>query len=430
MNKKRIILIGAGLRGKTYTDKMYANGACFEVVAVAEPIENRRAYIQEKHGIPAEFCTQSWEPLLDRPKFADAVVIATMDRDHFAPTMAAIEQGYDILLEKPIAPTPEECMRITARAKEKGVRILVCHVLRFTPFFRLLKHCIDEGMIGEIVSVQHAEHVGNLHQSHSFVRGNWANSARSSCMILQKTCHDLDILQWLIGKPCRRIQSFGSLSYFTEENKPKGSPLRCIDGCPEGDTCPYNAVKLYLLDTKNAWFRTSATQQVAPTDADVERALRETNYGKCVFSCDNDVVDHQVVNMEFAGGVTVSMTMEAFHKGGRSTTIMGTKGEIRANMGEDHITVYRFADRKSEQIRIEDAVLNQNITGGHGGGDDGIISAFYELLSGNEQDTSLCDVQTSCQNHMLSFAAEESRLTGRVIDMEAFLRDPALRTEN
>ena len=306
MDKKRIILIGAGLRGKTYTDYMKKAEGRFEVVAVAEPVEDRRENARIKHGIPQDMCFASWEPLLAMPKFADAAVIATMDRDHCAPTMAAIEKGYDVLLEKPIAPTPGECIRIAERAEEKGVKVLVCHVLRYTPFFRLLKKLIKDGTVGDVVSIQHAENVGNIHQSHSFVRGNWRNSEESSCMILQKCCHDLDILQWLIGKSCERIQSFGSLSYFTAANKPEGAPLRCIDGCPHADSCVYNAVKLYLDDKNNGWFRCSATKRVHPTDADVERALRETDYGKCVFQCPNDVVDHQVINMEFEGGVTVT----------------------------------------------------------------------------------------------------------------------------
>ena len=428
MEKKRIILIGAGLRGKTYTDMMADADGRYEVVAVAEPIENRREYIRQKHNIPPEMCFSTWEPLLAMPKFADAAVISTMDRDHYAPTMAAIDKGYDILLEKPIAPTPEECVRITEHANRKGIKVLICHVLRYTPFFRLLKKCIDDGVIGDVMSIQHAENVGNRHQSHSFVRGNWRNSEESSCMILQKCCHDLDILQWLIGKPCRRIQSFGSLSYFTAANKPEGAPLRCIDGCPYGETCYYNAVKIYLDDKKNNWFRTSATKCVYPTDADVERALRETDYGKCVFQCPNNVVDHQVVNMEFEGGVTVNFSMNAFNKGGRALTIMGTKGEIRANMKEDHITIYDFATRELREIKIADAILNESITGGHGGGDGGIVYAFYDLLTGDLSSKSICSVSVACDNHMLAFAAEESRLTGKVIDVPEYMAQVRARS--
>ena len=422
MEKKKIILIGAGMRGKTYTDMAFAMKEQFEVVAVAEPIENRRRYIQEKHGISDEMCFTSWEPLMAMPKFADAVIVATMDRLHFAPTMAAVEKGYDVLLEKPIAPTPEECVKIADFANEKGVNVLVCHVLRYTPFFRMLKNCIDEGMIGEVVSIQHAEHVGNVHQSHSFVRGNWRNSEESSCMILQKSCHDLDILQWLIGKDCQRIQSFGSLTHFVRENAPEDSPERCIDGCPHADTCYYNAIKLYLDDKENRWFRTTSTHKVNPTDADVEEMLRTTDYGKCVYKCNNNVVDHQVVNMEFEDGITVSFTMEAFNKGSRNTVIMGTKGEIRANMEDDFITLYDFGTCQFREIKISDAILDQSINGGHGGGDNGILGAFYNLLCGRETGKSVCNVSVACKNHMLAFAAEESRNQGTVIDLKEFLQ--------
>ena len=220
--KKKVIVIGAGARGKCYTDIMKNSfGDFFEVVAVAEPIDDRRNYVKEKHGISEENCYPSWEELLARPKFADVVIIATMDREHYAPAMAAIERGYDLLLEKPVAPTPKECREIQRAAEEKGVFVLVCHVLRFTNFFIALKNIIDSGEIGDVVNIQHTEGVGNVHQSHSFVRGNWGNSERASFMLLQKSCHDLDILQWLIGKDCLRVQSFGHRSYFTADNAPE-----------------------------------------------------------------------------------------------------------------------------------------------------------------------------------------------------------------
>lgn len=422
MEKKKLILIGAGMRGISYTNTVLKMDGKFEVVAIAEPIDDRRLTLQKRHKVPDEMCFTSWEPLMAMPRFADAVIVATMDRLHFAPTMSAIEKGYDVLLEKPIAPTPEECIQIADFANERGVNVLVCHVLRYTPFFRLLKRCIDDGMIGDVVSVQHAEHVGNVHQSHSFVRGNWRNSEESSCMILQKSCHDLDILQWLIGKSCKRIQSFGSLTHFVRKNAPADAPERCTDGCPHADTCYYNAMKLYLDDKKNGWFRTTSTKKVTPTDEDVLQALRTTDYGKCVYKCENNVVDHQVVNMEFEDGITVSFTMEAFNKGSRNTIIMGTKGELRANMGEDHITLYDFATREFREIKIADAFLDESINGGHGGGDPKILDAFYDLICGHETGKSVCNVSVACENHMLAFAAEKSRLTGQVINVEEFIQ--------
>ena len=239
----KVILIGAGGRGITYTDLMTDDR--FDVVAVAEPVDERREYIKNKHNIPEELCFSDWKPLLEKEKFADVAIIATMDRDHLEPTMAAIENGYHLLLEKPVSPSLDECVKIANYAKEKGVHIMVCHVLRFSPFFRCIKDMINDGILGDVISIHHAEHVGNVHQSHSFVRGNWGNSERSSFMLLQKSCHDMDILQWLMDSPCKSVQSFGSLTHFTAENAPEGSPDYCIEGCPHGDTCPYNAIKLY-----------------------------------------------------------------------------------------------------------------------------------------------------------------------------------------
>ena len=247
MRKLKVILIGAGGRGKCYTNVMHEMPDKYEVVAVAEPNDERRNYMKEKHGIPQDKCFTDWKPLLALGKIADVALIATMDRDHFAPAMSAIELKYDMLLEKPITPTPEECQQLTDAASRNGVKVVICTVLRYTDVFIKLKELIDSGRIGKVMSVNHEECVGNVHQSHSFVRGNWGNETKSSSMLVQKSCHDMDILQWLIGKKCKKVQSFGKLSYFTEKNAPEGAPDYCIHGCSAADTCHYNAVKIYLI---------------------------------------------------------------------------------------------------------------------------------------------------------------------------------------
>ncbi|MBQ7840378.1 MAG: Gfo/Idh/MocA family oxidoreductase [Lachnospiraceae bacterium] len=412
------ILIGAGNRGMGYTDIMSQLGEKYRVVAVAEPIDSRCNYIKEKHHLPDNMCFTDYKPLLALGKIADFAIISTMDQLHFEPAMMAISLKYDLLLEKPVSNDPEECLKIALHAEEMGVNVLVCHVLRYSSLFITLKKLILDGAIGDIVSINHEECVGNVHQSHSFVRGNWGNSGRSSCMLLQKSCHDMDILQWLIGKKCKKVQSFGSLTYFKRENAPEGSPERCIDGCPVAGTCPYNAVKLYLDDKKNDWFRSTCARQVDPTDEQVEHALRTTQYGKCVFKCDNDVVDHQTVNMLFEGDVTVTFTMNAFNKGGRFIHIMGTKGEIRAAIdGKTPITIFDFESRK---IREQELITSDGINGGHGGGDYGIISTLYDYLCGTYDGFSVSGIKTSVDNHLIVFAAEESRATDRVIDLEEF----------
>ena len=421
MEKLTAVLIGAGNRGTTYTDKMYELPEMFKVVGVAEPVESRRNYIRDKHGIDEAMCFDDFKPLFAQGKVADFAIISTMDQLHFEPAMMAIKLGYNILLEKPVSPNPAECKIIAEEAEKYGVKILVCHVLRYTPFFNTLKDIIDSGKIGDVVSINHEECVGNVHMSHSFVRGNWGNSDRSSCMLLQKSCHDMDILQWLLGKKCKKVQSFGSLTHFTAKNAPEGAPEYCIEGCPHADTCYYNAVKLYLDDKENDWFRTTCTKQTEPTDEMVEEAIRTTQYGKCVYKCDNNVVDHQTVNLLFDDDITVTFTMNPFNLGGRFIHIMGTKGELRAALDDNDtpIEIFDFDTRKTTEIPMSGL---DGIAGGHGGGDEGIVRTLYDYFRGTYDGKSACDISVSCANHLIVFAAEEARANGTVVDFEEFVK--------
>ena len=417
--KKKLILIGGGNRGNSYT-KIGKELEKFELVAIAEPLKQRREYIAKLHGIPEEMCFESWEPLLALGKIADAAIVSTMDRDHFAPAMAAIEVGYNLLLEKPVAPTLEECRAIEKAATEKGVYVLVCHVLRYNKFFRALKKLIDDGRIGKIINIEHTECVGDMHYSHSFVRGKWHNAEESAFMLLAKSCHDIDIIQWLIGKECKRAQSFGALTYFKRENAPEGSTDRCYDGCPYIDTCPYSAKTIYVerKDLGN-WLRSSVTRCHEMTDDEtVIEALANTQYGKCVFKCDNNnVVDHQTVNMEFEDDVTATFTMSAFNLGGRRIRIMGTKGTLEANAWDKEITLENLLTQKKEKINVNDMVLGDSILSGHGGGDSGIMSSLYDLLCTEVSYDELSNISISVKNHTTVFAAEKSRLEGRVVEL-------------
>ena len=248
MRKIQAVVLGYGNRGASYSDYSVKYPDELEIVAVADPIENRREYAAHLHGISQDKVYSDWREIAKQPKMADFAIIATQDHMHLEPALAMIEKGYDLLLEKPMATTPAECKQITEAAEKKGVRVIVCHVLRFTSFWTTLKSIIDSGAIGKVMSITHMENVGNRHQSHSFVRGNWRKTSEATPMILAKCCHDTDLIQWLIGKPCKKVQSFGSLTYFTKENKPTGAPARCTDGCPHADTCFYNAIKLYAVE--------------------------------------------------------------------------------------------------------------------------------------------------------------------------------------
>ena len=420
METVKLILIGAGDRGTTYANLGATSCPEMEIVAVADPDPVRRNYIRDKFNLPQEACFEYGEDLLKLPKMADAAIIATQDQMHYHLAMQAIEQGYHLLLEKPAAPTPKQCLDIAEAAERQNVKVVVCHVLRYTPFFRLLKQIIDEGRLGRVINLVHVECVGNVHQSHSYVRGNWRRAEDSTPMILAKCCHDLDIIQWLLDEDCTRLHSFGSLSYFRRENMPEGAPEFCYQGCPAEAECPYSALKIYR-QRKFPPFVGTATRKHNPTDEDIEKAITETNYGRCVFQCDNDVVDHQVVNLEYESGATVSFTMSAFTKGGRKVRIMGTKGELYAEMSWDHVNVFDFATRKMEEIKIADAIRDEEISGGHGGGDRGIIRSFCRMLTGTYEGNSISDISVSIKNHLTAFAAEASRVENRIVNMEDYI---------
>lgn len=418
MNKIRVVLIGAGNRGRIYTNHM--KDMNFEVVAVADPIESRRDYIKKTHNLREDMCFKNWDELFDKPKFADVAVIATSDSMHYAPAMKAIELGYNILLEKPVAPTPDECADIANSAKKKGVKILVCHVLRYAPFFTTIKQFITDGKLGKVISIHHSECVGNVHHSHSYVRGNWGNTQRSSNMLLAKSCHDIDIIQWLMDSKCTKVHSFGSLSYFKKENAPEGAPDYCVDGCPHAENCYYNAVNIYLKNENDIGCRDYCTTVVNPTDEQVLETLKTTQYGKCIFKCDNDVVDHQVVNLEFENGEIASFNMCSFNKGGRFIRVMGTDGEIYGDMRENTIQYFNFKTRTFETTVPTGKKLNDTIVGGHGGGDRGLVTALYEYITDGRKDNWLSEIEISVKNHLITFAAEKSRLENSVVDVAEY----------
>ena len=418
MGKIQAVVLGYGNRGASYSDYAVKHPDDLEIVAVADPIANRLQYAAQLHGLPEDRIFTDWRQIADQPKMANFAIIATQDHMHLEPALAMIEKGYNLLLEKPMATTPAECKQITEAAEKKGVGIIVCHVLRFTSFWTTLKGIIDSGAIGKVMSITHMENVGNRHQSHSFVRGNWRKNSEATPMILAKCCHDTDLIQWLIGKSCKKVQSFGSLTYFTKENKPAGAPARCTDGCPHADTCFYNAIKLYYDDKNNTWFRSVIANTVTnPSDEAVMEALRTGPYGRCVYDCDNDVVDHQIVNMEFEDMTTASLSMNAFNKGGRFIRIFGTEGEI--TMGEGKwFDVYSFADRQTTQVPID--TIGNSISSGHGGGDVGIMIDAVNYFGNGIASPSVCDIRMSYLSHLIAFAAEESRLTGTVVDLEEY----------
>ena len=413
----KLALIGAGERGQyCYAPYAILHGYEVEFTAVADPHRGRREKFAADYHVPAQGVFETAEELLARPKLADAVVIATQDNQHYEYACRAIELGYKILLEKPISPSAWECLDLQRRAEEKGTMIMVCHVMRYTKFYRKIKEILDSGVIGDVVHVTHTENVGYWHYAHSYVRGNWHRTEQASPMILAKCCHDMDILSWLLKSRCKTISSFGDLRYFTEANAPAGSPARCTDGCPHSGTCPYYAPKLYLSD-ETTW--STAFNALGP-DQSYEarrRALEEGPYGKCVFHNDNDVVDHQVASLLFENGVTVAFTMCAFSNAcDRTMKFMGTKGELRASMDNNVIEVTEFgAGVMTGTTQVY--TVKPGATG-HSGGDEGIMEEFVSILKGTRQNTNT--IAQSVHSHVMAFAAEESRLSGKTVDIAEF----------
>ncbi len=410
-----VALIGAGQRGMNYAQYALQNPHEMRIMAVAEPVAERRNACKELHGLAEDRCFAHWDDLFSGPKLADAVMICTQDKQHYEPTMKALEAGYHVLLEKPMSPSAEECIRMGEMAARTSRVFSICHVLRYTNFFRAIKQLLEQGAIGKLMSITHNENVGYWHQAHSFVRGNWRRKDESSPMILAKSCHDLDILQWLAGADCTRVSSFGSLSHFTSDNAPEGAPQRCLDGCPAAADCLYYAPKQYLTD--NLRWPTSAISDDLSYEGRY-KALQEGPYGRCVYHCDNDVVDHQVVNLEFANEVTAAFTMSAFTRDvSRTIKLMGSKGEIRGAMEKNEIEVIHFGTGKVERISFED--LGGHV--GHGGGDWGLMRDFLGMIREDGKRTSLTSAEHSVQSHLMAFAAEQSRVEGTSVKLQEFV---------
>ena len=403
------IVLGAGSRGSIYASYAKEHPEELRIVAIAEPREDRRNLLADEFNLPEEYRFTCWQDLLALPKMADCVFVCTLDDDHTAPAIQAMELGYDVLLEKPMSNTEEECRAIVAKANETGRTLVVCHVLRYTPFYMTLKQLIDHGKIGEVTTINQIENVGYWHQAHSFVRGNWRTIRETSPMILQKSCHDMDIILWLMGKDCQRVQSFGSLRHFTPENAPEGAPERCLDGCPHAEACPYYAPKLYLNMNLTGWPVDVITTDLSETGR--RKALEEGPYGRCVYRCDNDVVDRQVVNLEFDGGAVATFTMTGLTADFcRQLKIFGTEGQIEANMGTKEIVLHRFGEEKM----IVPIDMGAEVSG-HGGGDYGIMRDFLAILrNGGVSRTSAA---VSLQSHLICFGAERSRKEHIVIKL-------------
>jgi predicted dehydrogenase len=414
-----VVLIGAGSRGqRSYGPYALDHPDELQFVGVAEPNDVRRERFAQAHGIPSERCFRTWEDMLAQGQMADGALICTLDDLHVGPTTAALEAGYDILLEKPIANGIRDCMRLVQAAEQAGRLLMVCHVLRYTWFFSTLHDILASGRLGDIITVEHRENAVYWHMAHSFVRGNWRSKQLSSPMILQKCCHDLDILFWNLG-PIRRLSSFGSLRHYRAENAPDGAPKRCTDGCPVEAECPWSALRLYLdpANDPNNWPIAIISED---TSVEARRHALETGpYGRCVYHCDNDVVDHQTVNMQSESGISIAMTMHGHsHREGRTMRYDGTRATLRGCFYAtgSEIEIHDHLNGQVETIRRAPGALGG---GGHGGGDEGLMRNFVRALREGGAPP-LTSGRASLESHLMAFAAEDARLEGRIIEMDDY----------
>ncbi|MBR5903207.1 MAG: Gfo/Idh/MocA family oxidoreductase [Clostridia bacterium] len=409
MKKLTFAILGMGNRGTVYAKNICNYPDRAQVVAISDTRRVRLDSANKFLQLDESRLFASAEQLLEQPKLADMMVVATQDAQHKDHAIRALEKGYDLILEKPISNRLQDVADIADAAKKLGRTVFVSHVLRYTPFYRQIKELLQQGTVGRIMAVEACEYVGYYHQAHSFVRGNWHNSEQCCPMILAKSCHDMDILLWLIDEPCLRVNSFGDLSYFKRENAPADSAERCRD-CKV--PCPYNAQEFYLKSIPG-W--PANVLHPEPCAENILKALDETDYGRCVFKMDNDVVDHQTCNMQFANGAVATFHMSAFNnKWTRYIRIMGTEGEIWGTMGDNKVHWQRFGEQE-HTIELNAEQVNAS---GHSGGDSGLVYDVIRYMQGEEFDTSSVTlIERSVDSHYLAFACEHSRLhDGSLVD--------------
>lgn len=422
-NPVTFAICGCGARGlEAYAPYQEEHPDEMRVVAGADCRPERLAMLRRRYGVLEERCFASDLELLAQPRLADVMIVATQDRQHITDALLALDKGYHVLLEKPISPSLEECRVLQKKARETGRAVVVCHVLRYTRFYSALKELLDRREVGKVETIDAVEHVAYWHHAHSFVRGNWRRSDETSPMILQKSCHDMDILRWLAGEECRKVQSFGALDYFRAERAPEGAALRCLDGCKCKADCPYDVEKIYITDPRTGirgggkgW--PCGVVASEPTEEKLMEALRTGPYGRCVFHCDNDVVDHQTVNLEFANNIHATFTMTAFTQScHRTIKVTGTAGDVEGDMEAEKLVLHRFGRPE----RVIDLREDGGEFSGHGGGDFGLMRSFCKLIAGGGTE-GLTGVDVSVESHVMALAAEASRRDGgRTVTLAEF----------
>lgn len=415
----KALVIGTGSRAEAYMKHIVGKDLPIKIVAIAEIIKERRDYVGKKYKIPEEQRFETGEQAISKGGEYDIVIITTPDKTHHNLAISSLENGYNVLLEKPMATTAKECIDIVKAQQKSGKILAICHVLRYAPFFKEIKKITEEKELGKLQNVNLIEDVSYWHFAHSYVRGNWRKEEESSPIILAKSCHDLDILTWITESEADIVFSRGSLNYFKKENKPDNSSDKCIE-CPVLD-CPYNSKRFYLNQEDGSLWPYDSISQEDPSEEGRKKSIATTRYGKCVFQSDNDVCDNQDVLIEFKNGVNANFSLRA---GGaystRRITLNYEKGQITGDLSEGVITKTTYTGKKDEH---ENKEIRFESKGGHGGGDLIMLKEVIKLIENNNSEENITSAQRSLESHLIAFASEESRKSdehGKPISMKEF----------
>lgn len=411
------VILGAGHRSLIYGDVSLRYPEKLKIVAVADICSEKADYAAERYGIPKERVFYSLEELLKAGKIADVVINGTLDEMHVPTSLPLLAQGYDMLLEKPFATSPSELAELYVAARHNKSRIFVCHVLRYSAYYRAIHKLLSQGVIGKVVSINMAADVSLHHIIVSFVRGQWNNETTSAPLFLAKCCHDIDLMTWLMGENTpETVYSVGGDYTFDEKLAPKDAGNRCLVDCPREKECPYSAAKHYL--GKNCghaylvWGNTDLTEEEK-----INALKRENPYGRCVWKCDHKGVDHQTVTVTFADGAIGVFTLTGgAPKDERRIHIVGTKGSIAGVFEENSFTLRHYDNEKGYTEDVITDLLSADAL--HGGGDEDLTLDFCRYIQGDEPSCSCTELNESLTGHLVVFAAEKSRKTGKPVHMD------------
>ena len=424
MKKIKIAVVGYGNRGQVYADYSLDEPQEVEVVAVVDCNGYKLEIAKERYGLTDKQVFLAYKEFVASGLDVDVVINATMDQVHYETAIEILESNHDMLIEKPIVANREELVKIQKLAKEKGRNVFVCHVLRYSPFYKKIKDFLQTGILGKIVSMEMNEHVWIPHYLTSYVRGKWSKESEcGSPILLAKCCHDMDLVVWLNGAKPKSVFSFGHRKLFVESNKPEGATENCFD-CPHKEICKYSAVDLYYKNDTMPFLVWDSLDK--PYDQitleEKENFLRKNDYGKCAYLCGGDIMDRQNVLVDFVDGSVASFTLSCGTvRPARYIHLRGTDGEIEGKLEEDKF-IYRVYNKgtvsfKEEVVDVSCAIVNNAKYGGHSGGDYGIMHDIVRCLNGTEVSSSITLLDDSVQSHFIVFGAEESRKTNKVVEL-------------